>query len=93
MFYRHTARLVVGYLVTLFRDAPAAALAAARNASVAQATDAAVEAVWAARHNWGAERVMRLLVDLSGFYLKVGQVFATKADLVRPALRGCTPAN
>jgi len=78
VFYRHAARLVAGYLLTLFREAPAAAAALA-------APPEAVEGVWTARHAWGAERVHALLVELSGFYLKVGQVFATKADLLPPA--------
>jgi len=44
----------------------------------------AAQAVWDARHEAGAEAVVRLLEELSGFYLKVGQVFATKQDLFPP---------
>lgn len=37
---------------------------------------------WGERHSWGAQRTANMLKDLSGFYIKVGQVFATKTDLL-----------
>lgn len=43
------------------------------------------ERAWERRHAWGAKRVQNMLFDLHGFYVKVGQVFATKADLLPPA--------
>ena len=42
----------------------------------------ACQALWDRRHEWGAERVRRMVLELGGFYLKVGQVFATKSDLL-----------
>ncbi|CAM6100827.1 unnamed protein product [Calypogeia fissa] len=41
-----------------------------------------IEKLWAARHEWGGERVHRLVLDLSGFYVKSAQILATKADFV-----------
>lgn len=38
--------------------------------------------IWEERHVWGARRTANMLKDLCGFYIKVGQVFATKTDLV-----------
>ena len=32
----------------------------------------------------GAPRVKKMILELGGFYLKVGQVFATKSDLLPP---------
>jgi len=33
---------------------------------------------WEARHEWGGERVYRLVLDLGGFYVKSAQVLASK---------------
>ncbi|KAL3692088.1 hypothetical protein R1sor_005739 [Riccia sorocarpa] len=38
--------------------------------------------MWSTRHEWGGERVHRLVLDLSGFYVKSAQILATKADFV-----------
>ncbi|OAE28578.1 hypothetical protein AXG93_2175s1620 [Marchantia polymorpha subsp. ruderalis] len=38
--------------------------------------------MWAVRHEWGGEKVHRLVLDLSGFYVKSAQILATKADFV-----------
>jgi|APGre2960657444_1045066.scaffolds.fasta_scaffold04172_3 hypothetical protein len=65
VFYRHLFPVVAGYLRTLFVDAPATLK---RTGSTQDA-----QAVWDARHKWGADRVHSMLVDLSGFYVKVGQ--------------------
>lgn len=35
--------------------------------------------MWAVRHEWGGEKVHRLVLDLSGFYVKSAQILATKA--------------
>jgi len=41
-----------------------------------------VTKLWDERHESGASQVCDLLTDLGGFYLKVGQVFGTKQDLL-----------
>ena len=41
-----------------------------------------VTKLWEKRHESGASQVCDLLSDLGGFYLKVGQVFGTKQDLL-----------
>ncbi|KAL2624182.1 hypothetical protein R1flu_008427 [Riccia fluitans] len=38
--------------------------------------------MWSTRHEWGGEKVHRLVLDLSGFYVKSAQILATKADFV-----------
>ena len=43
-----------------------------------------VQRLWDERHEWGAQKVKRMILELGGFYLKVGQVFATKSDLLPP---------
>jgi aarF domain-containing kinase len=35
--------------------------------------------VWAVRHEWGGEKVHKLVLDMSGFYVKSAQILATKA--------------
>ncbi|CAM6044483.1 unnamed protein product [Sphagnum compactum] len=40
------------------------------------------EKVWAVRHEWGGEKVHKLVLDMSGFYVKSAQILATKADFV-----------
>lgn len=37
---------------------------------------------WNARHEWGAEKVYTLCVELRGFYLKDGQFLGARTDLV-----------
>ena len=48
------------------------------------ALDDEVQRLWDERHEWGAQKVKRMILELGGFYLKVGQVFATKSDLLPP---------
>ena len=43
-----------------------------------------IQRLWDDRHEWGAQRVKKMILELGGFYLKVGQVFATKSDLLPP---------
>ena len=43
-----------------------------------------IQRLWDDRHEWGARRVKKMILELGGFYLKVGQVFATKSDLLPP---------
>ena len=62
IFYRHMLPVIVGYMQTLFLDAPDAARRRGEDAG---------QAVWDARHQWGAERIHAMLTELSGFYLKV----------------------
>lgn len=58
VFYRHSLPVIVGYLRTLYTEAPAALRAEGEEAA---------QAVWDARHEWGAARVDVMLRDLSGF--------------------------
>jgi len=44
------------------------------------------EALWHARHEVESARVMNLLLDLQGFYLKLGQVLASKVGQRRSTL-------
>ncbi|CAN8073131.1 unnamed protein product [Agarophyton chilense] len=37
---------------------------------------------WNKRHEWGADKVYKLCVDLRGFYLKDGQFLGARSDLV-----------
>ena len=70
-FYRHVSVIFLGYMRTALVETKGL-------------EGAAAQAVWDARHEEGAEAVVQLLRELSGFYLKVGQVFATKQDLFPP---------
>jgi hypothetical protein len=58
VFYRHLVPVVCGYLRTLFLDAPATLKRSGREEDA--------QAVWDARHEWGAQRVHAMLEDLSG---------------------------
>ena len=92
-FYGHLLPVVAGYVKCLVVDA--------RGVFGAKLSEEEKQKVWDARHEWGAERVRRMILELGGFYLKVGQVFATKSDLLPPqyiaALKSvfddCAPAN
>ena len=70
-FYEHIMPIFWSYLVTIVKEQRGL-------------KGADLEAVWDARHEEAASATAAMLVDLSGFYLKVGQVFATKQDLFPP---------
>ncbi|GBG91635.1 hypothetical protein CBR_g52669 [Chara braunii] len=40
------------------------------------------EELWAERHEWGGEKVYRLVLEMSGFYVKSAQVLASKGDFM-----------
>lgn len=40
-----------------------------------------------AQHAWGAQQIQEMLVDLKGFYLKLGQILASKADMLPAVYR------
>ena len=40
------------------------------------------EALWAAQHEAAAGRIFDVLCDLKGFYLKLGQILASKTDMM-----------
>ena len=40
------------------------------------------DAVWDAQHAWAAERARRLVRDMGGFYLKVGQITGAAAQMM-----------
>mmetsp|Transcript_38280 Transcript_38280/g.151448 ORF Transcript_38280/g.151448 Transcript_38280/m.151448 type:complete len:594 (-) Transcript_38280:754-2535(-) len=44
--------------------------------------DATQDRMWKKRHEWGAEAVYRLCVELRGFYLKDGQFIGSRADFI-----------
>ena len=93
-FYGHLLPVVAGYVKCLVVDARGVFAGA-------KLSEEEKQKVWDARHEWGAERVKRMILELGGFYLKVGQVFATKSDLLPPqyiaALKSvfddCAPAD
>ncbi|KAL6761282.1 ABC1 family-domain-containing protein [Haematococcus lacustris] len=61
-------------------------LTALRAGRLARAGDVAgSEALWAVQHQRGAQRLFEVLCELKGFYLKLGQILATKTDLLPPA--------
>ena len=70
-FYRHVSAIFLSYMRTALVETKGL-------------EGTAAQAVWDARHEEGAKAVVQLLRELSGFYLKVGQVFATKQDLFPP---------
>ena len=74
-FYGHLLPVVAGYVRCLVWDS--------KRPEYRDDPDAC-QALWDRRHEWGAERVRRMVLELGGFYLKVGQVFATKSDLLPP---------
>ena len=41
--------------------------------------------LWRARHEDESKRVIELLLHMKGFYLKLGQVLASKGDILPPA--------
>ena len=43
------------------------------------------DAVWDAQHAWAAERARRLVRDMGGFYLKVGQITGAAAQMMPEA--------
>lgn len=40
------------------------------------------EQLWQAQHEAAADRLFEMLADLKGFYLKLGQILATKTDML-----------
>ena len=74
-FYGHLLPVIAGYVRCLVWDS--------KRRKYRDDPDAC-QALWDRRHAWGAERVRRMVLELGGFYLKVGQVFATKSDLLPP---------
>eukprot|EP00232_Nephroselmis_pyriformis_P027531 CAMPEP_0182861940 /NCGR_PEP_ID=MMETSP0034_2-20130328/5778_1 /TAXON_ID=156128 /ORGANISM="Nephroselmis pyriformis, Strain CCMP717" /LENGTH=780 /DNA_ID=CAMNT_0024993931 /DNA_START=175 /DNA_END=2517 /DNA_ORIENTATION=- len=73
-FYRHVCPIACGYLKTIFFE----------TRKGKKLTPEQVEDVWDKKHTWGADRAYNMLTNLGGFYPKVGQVFASKADLLPP---------
>lgn len=41
-----------------------------------------VEAAWTARHEWGADAVYEMILDMSGYYVKSAQILASKSDFM-----------
>lgn len=70
-FYEHFLPLLMGYLNTKFIGVRLAHLSGSDEKSI-----------WEARHEWGSQRLLSMLDKLSGFYIKIAQVFATKYDLL-----------
>mmetsp|Transcript_4809 Transcript_4809/g.17311 ORF Transcript_4809/g.17311 Transcript_4809/m.17311 type:complete len:209 (+) Transcript_4809:141-767(+) len=86
MFYNQIAPMFVGYVRTVWFDAAMKQKKflginlPLRKSKLVNETQA--EKIWAARHRKGAQQLCAALEKLSGFYLKVGQVFAAKADIL-----------
>ena len=84
-FYGHLLPVIAGYMKTLlFELGPFGFGTKKRTDEKEKLTSEATQLVWDKRHAWGAVRVKEMLLDMGGFYLKVGQVFATKSDLLPP---------
>jgi hypothetical protein len=84
-FYGHLLPVIAGYMKTLlFELGPFGFGTKKRTDEKEKLTSEATQLVWDKRHAWGAARVKEMLLDMGGFYLKVGQVFATKSDLLPP---------
>lgn len=82
VFYGHLAPIALGYVKTGVMDIHLMGIT----------EQAERDRLWAERHEWGAARTKEMLETLGGFYVKVGQIFASKGDLLPqqyiPALRG-----
>jgi predicted unusual protein kinase regulating ubiquinone biosynthesis (AarF/ABC1/UbiB family) len=46
--------------------------------------DAAAQQVWDTQHRLASEQLYQLLVTVGGFYMKLGQILATKSDMLPP---------
>ena len=53
--------------------------------SIARGRRRKAAALWRARHEDESKRVIQLLLHMKGFYLKLGQVLASKGDILPPA--------
>eukprot|EP00850_Spirogloea_muscicola_P007159 SM000035S13139 [mRNA] locus=s35:689645:692460:+ [translate_table: standard] len=42
-------------------------------------------AAWERRHEWGGARIYRLVLEMSGFYVKSAQILASKSDIMPDA--------
>mmetsp|Transcript_2959 Transcript_2959/g.10710 ORF Transcript_2959/g.10710 Transcript_2959/m.10710 type:complete len:609 (-) Transcript_2959:822-2648(-) len=69
-FYKFLLRLSCGYGKTMFWDT--------RHINC----EIQLNSKWAHRHTWGAKLTKSAILELSGFYLKVAQVIASKADML-----------
>ena len=78
-FYGHLLPVIAGYVKCLLLDARGGLGGSAKTLGAEEK-----QKIWDARHEWGAEKVKTMILELGGFYLKVGQVFATKSDLLPP---------
>ena len=78
-FYGHLLPVIAGYVKCLLLDARGGFLNFGKPLGAEER-----QKIWDARHEWGAEKVKTMILELGGFYLKVGQVFATKSDLLPP---------
>ena len=76
-FYGHLLPVIAGYVKCLLLDSRGVLTGA-------KLSEEEKQKIWDARHEWGAEKVKTMILELGGFYLKVGQVFATKSDLLPP---------
>lgn len=70
-FYYHLVPIFLGYFRTF--------LSGSINKKL---TGEQIQCIWNKRHLWGAQRSAIMVKELSGFYIKVSQVFATKPDLL-----------
>jgi len=68
-YYTECSMLLLSYLPVYFKT----------NMSTSEGS--AIEAQWRERHEAGAKTIRDLINELKGFYVKVGQVIATRSDL------------
>ena len=74
-FYGHLLPVIAGYVKCLLLDV---------GLKKKSLSSEQIQQIWDLKHEWGALKVKTMILDLGGFYLKVGQVFATKSDLLPP---------
>lgn len=70
-YYTECSMLLLSYIPVYLRSAM----------SSEHSDEGALEAQWSERHEAGAKTIRDLINELKGFYVKVGQVIATRSDL------------
>ncbi|GLI67120.1 hypothetical protein VaNZ11_011328 [Volvox africanus] len=72
MYWQRTVPIVARYLLTSRRA----------RALRSRGQVEAAEELWQRQHEWGAGALFDMLAELKGFYLKLGQILASKTDML-----------
>ena len=67
-FYGHLLPVIAGYLRCMLWDSKR--LKKSQSGASPGDDEEAMQALWDRRHDWGAERVRKMILELGGFYLK-----------------------